>query len=679
LDNDFDRIIENNPLFRPSYLGFLLPTLILGIVLIWMEPLTIPLIQIALIVEYKLVTRVHKARLKLYSQYLKTMIENVQRDNHYAIAHMRVGIGMFNGQGLLQWYNNTFQEIIDRSQILGYTIESLLPIQKGFFEVMAKEEQVFQTLEIGDKIYTMQSRKMLEGASSENSTSGVSIYLYDTTELTKVRRKYTDNKLALCYIRCDNYDEVIRTLSDSGTVSLNSDLSGMLTKWAKTNNGFIVHLSNELALVGFTHKDISEIVKNKFDILDQVHLINANGRMSPTLSIGVAMDGDSLNDQLEKASDAMDMALNRGGDQVVVNTHDRLSYFGATGLIVATKANRVRARIIAQTLQETMEKASHVLVMGHANEDLDSIGSAIGIAAMARFAKKPVHIILSSTGGEYQHSKTVIQKYIESNPYDDLIVTDEDEVQKFIDDKTLLILVDHHRKQLCAMPSLLNKIPQRILIDHHRRSEDIIENLTSIYQEPSSSSTSEMVTELLPYFDEDIELTPYEASMLYMGIVLDSRNFTTQTNERTFEAAAFLKRFGANIPLVNEVFSDTFNDLKYRSKLIADAKFLASGFAVATNTAKEKNSKIAILSAQAADELILSLGVHGSCIITQYEDTGLIAMSARSDGKIFNVQTIMEALGGGGHQNMAACQINNKTIEEATELLLNEVNKQLEE
>ena len=677
MNTKFNDVIKKSSLFKPNYLGIFLPTLLLGCVLIYLEPITIPLVFLAVILSYKLEMRRHKQRMTAYSKYLDDMIENVQKDNHFAIAYMQVGIGIFDTNGLLQWYNNKFQDIVSRPQILGYHMESLLPVQKGFFDIISEQEQVLQTVSIEERTYTLQGRR-IRSTSKEENQSSVSVYLYDVTELSTLRQKYNDTKLALCYVRCDNYDEVIRSLSDRGVVTLNGALSSMLTKWVKTNKGFIVHLGNDSAMMGFNHREMITIIKERFDILNSAHLINVGSRMTPTLSIGVAMDGDNLNEQLEKASDALNMALNRGGDQVVVNNHDRLNYFGATGTVV-TKANRVRARIVAQMLREEIGKASHILVAGHTGEDFDSLGSAIGIAVMARSMQKPVHIVQSISDSEYQHSKTVFAKYIENNPYDDLILTSERDVQPYIDDNTLLILVDHHRKQLCAMPLLLDKISHRILIDHHRRSEDIIANINGIYQEPSSSSTSEMITELFPYFDEDLELTPYEATKLYLGIVLDSKNFTVQTNERTFEAAAFLRRFGANITLVNELFAESFDKLRYRSKLIAEAKFITPGFAVVTNSVKEKTSETTVLSAQAADELVQAKGVHGACVMTQFENTNTISMNARSDGTVYNVQLMMEALGGGGHQNMAACQIKNKTLEEALELLAKQIKQQEED
>ena len=261
---------------------------------------------------------------------------------------------------------------------------------------------------------------------------------------------------------------------------------------------------------------------------------------------------------------------------------------------------------------------------------------------------------------------------------DGLTVTNEDDALNLAQLNTLLILVDHHRRQLSPVPELIDNVSRKIIIDHHRRSEDIITDTVLLYQEPSSSSTSELIAELLPYFDEDLELTVEEATGLYAGIVLDSKKFTVQTGERTFEAASYLRSKGANPDVVNYLFADSFEELKKRSQLLANTKMLAPGFAVSINANADKNQRTNILAAQTADELINALHIHGSCVINEFKNGGC-SLSARSDGKAFNVQVIMEALGGGGHQNVAACQIKDKTAAEVQELLLTEIKKQLED
>ncbi|MCQ2361868.1 MAG: DHH family phosphoesterase [Acidaminococcaceae bacterium] len=325
-----------------------------------------------------------------------------------------------------------------------------------------------------------------------------------------------------------------------------------------------------------------------------------------------------------------------------------------------------------------MENADNIIVMGHNQEDYDAIGATVGIAALARFLKKPIHIAVGNYTKDMRQCKKILGDNEEDGYLNDLIVIGKDAVLDLVCPNTLLILVDHHREQLSSVPELLDKVEHKIIIDHHRRSEDIITDTTLLYQEPTSSSTSEMITELFPYFDEDLELTRLEASYLYAGIFLDSKKFTVQTSERTFDVAAYLKSSGVEQNKINRLFADTLEDSQIRAKLLVDTKIIAPGFAVTINKDAEKTQHNNILASQTADQLITILDVNGACAINAYKD-GSIGINARSDGTKFNVQIMMEALGGGGHQNVAACQLTNKTVDEVINLLQEEIKKQMEE
>lgn len=682
LNQQYRETIEKNLLITPRYWQFLLAPLLLSAILVWYSPLWLPVVQIALIAAYKFRARSYRNHLDKFVNYVDTMMKNVERNNFHITANMEVGLAVFSPDNKLQWRNRFFDSVVCKAQIAGEPIEDLLPLPKETFSLISGQEKTQRIITIKDKIFSMHSWRIdnsekLTQANSENLLEGIAIYLYDITELATLRQQYNNEKLCLGYVHCDNYDEITRSLSDSGIIAMNGALNGMLTKWATKYEGFAVHITNEYAVVGFRHKQMNDILKNKFEILDLVHNINAGGRMSPTLSIGMAMDGDNLNEQLENANDALDLALNRGGDQAVVSNNGHMSYFGATGSISA-KTNRVRVRIMAQALKDQMEEAGNIIVMGHHYEDLDAIGATLGVTAMARVLNKPIKIIATDGNEEIARFKQALADYNIMQPAEELTVTNKEEALDLAQLNTLLILVDHHRRQLSTVPELIDNVSRKIIIDHHRRSEDIISDTTLLYQEPSSSSTSELITELLPYFDEDLELTAEEATGLYAGIVLDSKKFTVQTGERTFEAAAYLRSKGANSDVVNYLFADSFDELKKRSELLANTTMIAKGFAISVNRNAERDQRTNILAAQTADELINALHVHGSVVINEFKGGGC-ALSARSDGKVFNVQVIMEALGGGGHQNVAACQLKDKTAEEAQELLLPEIKKQLEE
>ena len=675
---NFEEAVRKNPTLKPNYFAYFLPLMMLGAGLIWLEPLTIPLVQLALIMALRSLNRIYDRRIIAFTKYVTEMTENVNKENHYAVDYMQVGICTLDYDGHVMWHNEKFKEIVGRSDIERSSIDALLPLPARFLDNTWHQGQTIHTIRLSDKIYTLQARRVDSKQGEEiRELADYSLYLYDVTELTNLKREYTESRLAICMVRCDNYDDVVRDLSEEDKGNFIGNLNREFNRWAESHHGFIVHSGNGGAVIGFMHKDFSEIFNNKFQILKSVHNISTAGRMSPTLSIGVAMAGNDLDEQMEKAVAAFDMALNRGGDQVVVNNNEKFHYFGATGAVY-TKSNRVRARVVAQGLREQMEQAENVIVMGHRAEDYDALGAAAGVVAMAKSLKKPVYVAVSSYFGEYQRSREIFNKYFGDENHDSICLNREDDLEKLIKDSTLLILVDHHKKTMSAIPDLVDKIKHRILIDHHRRSEDIIPDLLVVYQEPSSSSTCEMVTELMHYFNEEMDLTEYEATKLYLGIVLDSKNFTLQTSERTFDAAALLQHFGANIQLVNEIFAETLDEIKYRSKLLSQAKIIAPDFYLAVAESKEKSNRMNILAGKVADELIQTNEVSGACVLTRYED-GEIKLNARSDGKVYNVQVIMEAFGGGGHQNMAAAQINDKSIEEATGLLLEEIKKQVKE
>ncbi len=674
--------IKKNNIDSPHYVAYLLPLLLVGIPLIWENVCWIPIVQIALIIAFKCCQKKYQNRLNIFSDYVDTMVQNVERNTFHITSRMQVGLAVFSDSGKLQWRNQYFDKIVDDSHLAGKSIEAILPLQENSFKSICAKDETTRIFELQGKTYSMQTRRMLDedakpAPGEQPALEGVAVYLYDITELAEIKKKYADEKLALMYIRCDNYEEVIRSLSDSGLIALNGALSGMITKWAEKHNGFCIHISNNFAVLGFRHKDLIEIINNKFEILDGVHGINTGGHMNPTLSIGVATAGDTLNEQLNNADRALDNALNRGGDQAVIDNGGHFSYYGAKGT-VSSKANRVRARIVAKTFREKLEQAGNIIVMGHTQEDFDAVGAAMGVAVMAKFLNKPVHIAMGKFTREMQQSKKILCNTADSEYLNELIVVGKENVLNLVKPNTLLVLVDHHRKLLASVPELLDKVEQKIIIDHHRRCEDIITDTVLVYQEPTSSSTSEMVAELFPYFDEDVKPGKLEASYLYAGICLDSKQFTVQTSERTFAVAAMLKATGISQDTINRLFADSWDDNQYRAKLLAEAQIIAPCFAMALNRDAEKTPHNNILASQVADKLITILDVHGACTVSEYSD-GTIGINARSDGTIFNVQIMMEALGGGGHQNVAACQLESKTVAEAVALLQEEIKKQMED
>lgn len=621
-----------------------------------------------------------------FTGYMDNVIRNIERTNYYAVSKLDVGMAVFDMEGKLQWRNDRFVEIVGNKE-LRLKPEQLLPLQQNAFEILSVKdgEKVIQ-LESSGKYYKMRycsvkTQEKAEVKQGDNkSISGLMLYLTDVTDEEILRQQYENNKLSLAYVCFDNYEEVTRGLSDTSIATLTGEVNGMLTKWVAEQHGFICRMNKEKCLIGFNQSSVKELQDTRFDILDKIRELRIGNKIRPTVSIGLACDGETLEELRLNSDRALNMALGRGGDQAVVIKDQVIQYFGGTSE-VTTKSTRVRARMVAQTIKENMLKADRIFIMGHRDEDFDALGSAIGTAKLARSLGKLTTIVVSDDNNNsikkikelFNDDDIIIEKDAE---YLQLLIN-ESEAIKLVTENSLLILVDHHRAMITASPQLLKAIPNKLIIDHHRRAEDIISDTVLQYLEPSASSASELVTELVGYFNERLELSPAEATALYAGIVLDTKNFALQTGERTFEAAALLRRSGGNPNLVRLLFKDDMEMVQQRAKLIADAKMPYPGLAISVYRKVEKNSKAQIIAAQTADGLVTIGGIQVGVAIVEYND-GSLGISARSDGSI-NVQRIMEELGGGGHQTVAGVQLQGKRAKDIEPQIIALAKEQIEE
>ncbi|XOQ51981.1 MAG: Cyclic-di-AMP phosphodiesterase [Succiniclasticum sp.] len=619
------------------------------------------------------------------SGYLDDIIRNIDRANHFAVRNLDVGIAVFSSDGKLQWKNEKFQNIVGKSQLDGKRPEEVLPLADNAFETMCVKDDE-KILRIKDRWYNMRyfSVQTKPGDRVRDSAvhSSLMVYLMDVTELENLKIKYHDDSLNIAFVRFDNYEDVAKGMSEAARANLTGEVSERVSQWAETLNGFVWRSGKENCMVGFTNVGLKKALEDKFSILDRVREIKLENKLAPTLSIGISGEGATLAEISMNASKALDLALGRGGDQVVVQSGKEMQYFGGTSTVNA-KSTRVRVRIVAHTIREQMMAADRVFVMGHENEDYDAIGSAVGVAKMALSLKKPTYIVYSGNSmsfdkvKEYMFDEKDKIKSGDINYLDHLVK--EEEALKEITPRSLLMLVDHHRAVLCASRKVLDAIPKnRIIIDHHRRAEDVIPNTILQYMEPSSSSTSELVTELVGYFDEKLEFDPEEATLLYCGLVVDTKNFNVQTGERTFEAAALLRRNGANPLLVRQLFKDDLASYQERYRIIAQAEMPIPHLAISVNNCSEaRSSESNIVAAQAADNLINITDISVGVVITDYGN-GDLSVSARSDGSI-NVQVIMEELGGGGHQTVAGVQLHGANVDDVKRQIIELTQQQMDE
>lgn len=618
------------------------------------------------------------------SSYMDNIIRNIERTNHFAVRKLDIGIAVFSKDGKLQWKNELFQSWVGKKNIDGKKPEEILPLQANAFELLSVRDGE-QIIQLEDRYYRMryysvQTQERPGQKNDANTNSGLMLYLTDVTDYELLRQKYFNDKLCLAYARFDNYEDVTRGLSETNIANLNGEINELLTKWTASQQGFICRMNKESSLLGFSQSAVLDMMEDKFTILDKIREIRSGNKFAPTISIGVACDGVTLEELIQNANKSLSLALGRGGDQAVVMKDKNTLFFGGTSS-VAAKSTRVRARIVAQTIHEQMLQADKVFVMGHFNEDYDAIGSAIGMAKLGLSLNKETYIVTSEHNEYYKKIAEVMEKENislsdDAAKYLDIMVSGE-EALHYVTPKSLLIIVDHHRAALSASQKVLEAVKTRIIVDHHRRAEDIISDTVLLYLEPSSSSTCELVTELICYFDDGLDISPAEATALYSGIVLDTKNFAVQTGERTFEAAALLRRSGADPNLVRMLFKDDMGFVQKKARLIADAKMPVPGLAITVMKDAPHETMSSVLAAQIADALITIDGVAVGMAIVEYND-GSLSISARSDGSV-NVQVIMEELGGGGHQTVAGVQLDNKRAGDVEPQIIALAKKQLEE
>lgn len=667
------------------------------IVLLHRTWLTILLACAVIILVYYFTRKNSQSKELFFSSYMDNIVRNIERANHFAVSRLDIGMAVFSKTGKLQWKNEAFAQFVGKTKLEGMTPQEILPLPSNMnFETLCvKDGQL--VLQINDHYYLMNYSKVETQEKKANvdndvAISGLMVYLKDITELQLLKEKYTNEHICLAFVRMDSYEDVMRGMTETEVATLNGEINTLLTKWVAGYGGFICRMNKEMCLIGLTRSAVEAAEASEFDILKKIRAVRFGNKIAPTISIGVDCDGETLEDMLHNANDILFQALARGGDQALVVKEGNTKPYGATQVVTA-KSTRVRVRLVANAIKEIMQKSDMIFVMGHYDEDFDALGSAIGVAKLAKSLSKPTAIVLSEP--KRKNTSTVkivdmLDSFWERDKaqntdaadaanrvhYPELMVSEE-EALKLVTPKSLLVVVDHHRAALSASKALAEMISNRIIIDHHRRAEDIMaDENTLLYLEPSSSSACEMVTELMGYFDNTLEFSAAEATALYTGIVLDTKSFVIQTGERTFEAAARLRRDGAEPSLVKDLFKDDLEAVQLRSKLISQAHMPVPGLAISVNSNAVKSEAASVVAAQTADMLIAATGVSVSMAITEYED-GSLGISARSDGTV-NVQVIMEALGGGGHQTVAGAQFKNKRAKDVEPLIVELAKKQLD-
>lgn len=601
--------------------------------------------------------------------YLDTMTQNVNQASNFALQNLPTAIVIVDKKARVCWSNSVFHDWMQPDPDKTYRLGGFMPNlrmdkiwgKSGFFndEILGRYYRVIYKY--------IETKAGKENLAEEDKNTGdyMAFYFTDITESEKVRKEAEAALPVFCFLQIDNLEDVTKGFGDVEYTNLWAEVNNVIVEEIDRHDGFIRNYADDAYIVCFSRSALDEMIEKNFPILDRVRSLPTSRRIPITISMGIATSESSMKEQAEKARSGLELALGRGGDQASVYIGSEVKFYGGKTQ-GAEKNTRVRARVVSQAVKELMNDADNVIVMGHEREDYDSIGGAIGVSVIAKADGKSVHIAVSDQTLAIQKLRDLFPL----NPdFKDLLISPQ-EAEALTTPNTLVFVVDVHRPDMVAAPKALQKSNKRVVIDHHRRSSDFIEKPLLVYLEPASSSTSELVTELIQYHGENIALTPLEASALYAGIVVDTKNFVVQTGSRTFDAASFLRRSGADLNIVRHLFMDSFDSMQLRAKMMAESEIHGN---MAFTECPKGVTNAPIMSAQAADILVSIEDIEASFVLYYLPDGG-IGVSARSQGNI-NVQLIMEALGGGGHRTVAGAQLRDMDMMTARAAVLQAAEK----
>lgn len=647
----------------------------------------------ALLVWFAFIRR--RDREKKFNEYSENVIGNYNDMMYYAMTKLPEGIIVIDNDRRLQWCNSVMQNFAAVIPQQGMDIEEFWEglLHEDIFPTAseASEEKNPMPPEGEYKVKSLRHRTLEDGTveefyrhflikyrllkANEDYSQMVVLFARETTPYEDLKIEYKLSRTALLYVQIDNYDEVTQGLNEAEKTSLMLSVSEILEEWVATLAGFIRRVSSDLFVVVLERRALENAIEKKFIVLDKVRQLVNKHQMPVTLSMGAAVaekpsDEQSIGELGANALAGLNLALARGGDQAAVNIEDKMQFFGGRAKAVE-RNTRVRARVMSNAIRENMEAADEVFIMGHTREDYDAFGAAVGVALMAKNLNKPVHIVLSNWLDSVEKIVELLEK---DEAYKDMFVSASD-VTVSTALEPLLVVVDTFIPKLVAAPVLLERIKNVIVIDHHRRSENTIKNPAISYLEPGSSSTCEMVTELLMYFDDKIRIGKLAATALYSGIVVDTKNFSIQAGARTFEAAAYLRRSGADPVVVNYLFKSDYETTVSLAKTEAQSEYFEGGLVV--SFIKNIIPNVQAIAGQAADGLLRVEGVRMTIILFQMKND-TVGISARSGGDL-NVQVIMEKFGGGGHQNVAGAQVKNIPLPELKKSVVDAARKYIAE
>lgn len=644
-----------------DYSAFILTAGILLICLLVISPVLGCVVAVASTAVFFSVKTIKNALTKSKEEKYRLISNKVLLSGITIPENMPLPYAIINNGKKILVYNQGFRDIFRDREIGDVPITDFFSDYKLYINK--------QTVAFNDRYFEVYTEKcrVSDNSKASGSKDVYAVTLVEVTENRKLLRIIEDIRTVAGLIYIDNYEEVIESIDESRVPILTALIEKRLNDFAAKTGGIIKKFEKDRFVFMLSRKSLEELKEKKFEILNEIKELRSGEHIPVTLSIGIGISDDSLDDAMKNARTAIDLALGRGGDQVLIKEGEKYLFYGGKSGEISHNA-RIRARVKADALKELMADSSNIYVMGHKNGDLDSLGSSIGIYAIARDVGKDCQIVIDNISVGI---KRLYQRIQEKNNYDEMFVSGEEALEK-ITDKTLVVIMDTHRQSMVENVQVLEKAKKVVVFDHHRKSTDFIENAVLIYHEPYASSTAELVTEMIQYIG--VKLKNLEADALLSGITVDTKNFAVKTGAITFEAAAFLRRNGADSVRVRLLFQNDLDAYKAKAVAVKDAEIYHDSIAISVCPSNVENSMLT--AAQAADDLLNITGIKASVVLCEQGD--IVHLSARSFGDI-NVQVIMEKLGGGGHLGVAGAQLRGTDIESARLLLKEKIDEYLQE
>ncbi|MCR4924634.1 MAG: DHH family phosphoesterase [Lachnospiraceae bacterium] len=590
------------------------------------------------------------------------------------LRELELPYALLDEGGKLVWANEAFENTLHTKSNSQKTIMSLLTgFNKGMLPAVESENELMFSFE--DKEYRISMKKLFiddivnDADMLENSDKNsflIAFFMFDETKVNVLQRKIEEQQLACGLIYIDNYDEALESVEEVRRSLLGALVDRRINKYLAAHEALLKKMEKDKYLVLIKNSSLKKLIEDRFNLLEDVKTVNIGNEMKLTLSIGFGVGAESYVENYDYARNAIDLALGRGGDQAVIKTPESVSYYG--GKTRSTEKNtRVKARVKAHALKEILESTDRIMVMGHRITDIDAFGAAVGIFRAAKTLGKSAHIVVNDISTSI---RPMVDAFLSQEEGEQELIINNLRAVEMADDNTVLVVVDVNRPSYTECSELLSLCKTIVVIDHHRQGSEIIENATLSYVEPFASSASEMVAEILQYISDTVKLKPVEADCIYAGITMDTNNFLAKTGVRTFEAAAYLRRNGADVTRVRKMSRDTLNDYIARSEAVSHVSVYKKMYAISYYDGPSENPTV--VAAQAANELLNINGIRASFVLSEYQNR--IYISARSIDDV-NVQLIMERLGGGGHMTIAGAQLDGIGFEEAEKRLTDTIDQ----